>query len=136
MRLTHIIANPAKKNQKPRAGGAASIETRVDFILIIAEGARWSAAELCRLINEADNPYEARYTVLGYTQRGGSPTAADRILATQMGVAAVDALCDGQSGSLVAWQGGRIAVQSLDEAVAAPTAMNAALERVAAITVT
>ena len=106
------------------------------FILVIAEGARWSAAELCQLINEADNPYEARYTVLGYTQRGGSPTAADRILATQMGVAAVDALCEGQSGSLVAWQGGRVAVQSMDEAVAAPTAMNATLERVVAITAT
>jgi 6-phosphofructokinase 1 len=80
------------------------------FIIVLAEGAQWGAAELTRLINDADNPYEARYTVLGYTQRGGSPTALDRILATRMGIAAVDALWDGRSGVLVAWQQSRIVI--------------------------
>lgn len=106
------------------------------FIIVIAEGARWSAPELCRLINEADNPYEARYTVLGYTQRGGSPTASDRILATKMGVAAVEALEEGRAGVLVGWQGGQIIVQSLDQIVVGPPGIDEALERIAAITAT
>ena len=84
------------------------------FIIVIAEGAPWGAAELSEKINAAENPYEARYTVLGYTQRGGSPTALDRILATRMGVVAVDALWEGRSGVLVAWQASRIVVVEAD----------------------
>ena len=74
------------------------------FIVVVAEGARWRAAELTRLINESDNSFDARYTVLGYIQRGGAPTRFDRILATRMGVAGTEALLDGQSGVLTAWR--------------------------------
>ncbi len=74
------------------------------FIIVLAEGARWNAAELADLINRSTEPYSARYTVLGYIQRGGSPSRFDRILGTRMGVAAVDALLDGQSGRLVCWR--------------------------------
>ena len=80
------------------------------FVIVLAEGAHWSAAQLAKLINQAPNKYEARYTVLGYIQRGGSPSRFDRILATRMGVAAVDALLDGQSGVLVAWRDNRCVV--------------------------
>lgn len=48
---------------------------------------------------------EARVTVLGYVQRGGSPTPADRILATRLGTAAVDALAEGRHGVLIAARG-------------------------------
>ena len=74
------------------------------FIVVVAEGARWRAAELTQLINESNNTFEARYTVLGYIQRGGVPTRFDRILATRMGVAAADALLDGHSGVFTAWR--------------------------------
>nr|ABZ09340.1 putative phosphofructokinase [uncultured marine microorganism HF4000_APKG7H23] len=84
------------------------------FVVVLAEGAQWDAAELTRLINTAENAYEARYTVLGYTQRGGSPTALDRILATRMGVAAVDALWEGMSDMLVCWREGQIVVLPVD----------------------
>ena len=48
--------------------------------------------------------FESRCTVLGHLQRGGSPTAYDRILATRYGVAAVDALVAGETGTMVALQ--------------------------------
>lgn len=45
--------------------------------------------------------YDVRVTILGHIQRGGSPTASDRILASRMGVAAVDAILDGQRNIMI-----------------------------------
>ena len=106
------------------------------FIIVVAEGASMGVAELSQLINEADNPYEARYQVLGYIQRGGSPTAFDRVLATRMGVAAVDALWEGQSGVMVAWQGDRVVLRSLEETAGAPPPSETGLDRALEITAT
>jgi 6-phosphofructokinase 1 len=61
---------------------------------------------------------EARATVLGHVQRGGSPTAFDRVLATRFGLHAVDALHQGQSGQMVALHGTAIELVSLTEATA------------------
>ena len=55
------------------------------------------AVELEREIEERTG-YETRMTILGHVQRGGTPTAYDRVLATRFGVAAVDAVSDGASG--------------------------------------
>ncbi len=63
---------------------------------------------------------EARYTILGHLQRGGSPTAFDRILATRFGYAAVEAAAKGQTKKLVALRGAEIKLVSLQEAVANP----------------
>jgi len=57
---------------------------------------------------EALVPFEERYVVLGHVQRGGSPTAFDRVLATRFGTAAVAALAEGNSGRMVALKGERI----------------------------
>ncbi|MCY4630832.1 MAG: ATP-dependent 6-phosphofructokinase [bacterium] len=62
---------------------------------------------------------ETRITVLGHTQRGGTPTAFDRVLCTSFGVAAVDAAHAGGFGQMVAVQAGRIALVPLAEATAA-----------------
>jgi 6-phosphofructokinase 1 len=62
---------------------------------------------------------EARATVLGHVQRGGSPTAFDRVLATRFGLHAVDALHEGRSGQMVALHGTNIELVSLAEATAA-----------------
>ncbi|HKY65479.1 MAG TPA: 6-phosphofructokinase [Acidimicrobiales bacterium] len=52
--------------------------------------------------------YEARAIVLGHVQRGGTPTAFDRVLATRFGIAAIDAVHDGAFGSMVALRAGDI----------------------------
>ena len=64
--------------------------------------------------------FETRMTILGHVQRGGTPTAYDRVLATRFGVAAVDAVSEGQTGRMVALSGTEIVLESLEEAVAAP----------------
>jgi 6-phosphofructokinase 1 len=60
---------------------------------------------------------EARTTVLGHIQRGGTPTAFDRVLATRFGLHAVDAVRDGAWGQMVALRGTRIERVPLAEAV-------------------
>jgi 6-phosphofructokinase 1 len=61
---------------------------------------------------------EARATVLGHVQRGGSPTAFDRVLATRFGLHAVDALHRGIFGQMVALHGTSIDLVPLSEATA------------------
>ncbi|HYI61811.1 MAG TPA: ATP-dependent 6-phosphofructokinase [Acidimicrobiales bacterium] len=67
---------------------------------------------------EARTGFETKVVVLGYLQRGGSPTAADRVLASRFGVAAAEAAAEGAWGSMVALQAGRIVRVPLADAVA------------------
>ena len=106
------------------------------FIVVIAEGARWSAAQLTELINEAPNPYDARYTVLGYIQRGGVPSRFDRILATRMGVAATEALLEGRSNVLVGWRHNQVAIEDIDHLAPVPDPWSEELWRVYRVTTT
>ena len=62
--------------------------------------------------------FETRAVVLGHTQRGGTPTAFDRVLATRLGVAAIDAAHEGRWGTMPALRGTRITLVPLIEAVA------------------
>ena len=62
--------------------------------------------------------YETRTTVLGHVQRGGTPTAFDRVLATRLGVAAIDAASDRRWGTMTALRGQRIELVPLEKAVA------------------
>jgi len=61
--------------------------------------------------------YETRVTILGHVQRGGTPTAFDRVLATRFGVAAIDAVHDRAFGRMVALQAGQIVLVPLTEAL-------------------
>jgi 6-phosphofructokinase 1 len=65
---------------------------------------------------EARTGFETRVTVLGHIQRGGTPTAFDRVLATRFGIAAIDAVHDGAFGSMVALQADRIVRVPLTDA--------------------
>ncbi|MBH0230133.1 6-phosphofructokinase [Halobacillus yeomjeoni] len=71
-------------------------------IIIVAEGVG-SGVDFARRIDEAAE-LETRVTVLGHTQRGGSPSAADRVLASRLGAYAVDLLLDGKAGRMVGIQ--------------------------------
>jgi len=66
---------------------------------------------------EARTGYETRVTTLGHVQRGGTPTAFDRVLATRFGVAAIDAVHDGAWGTMVALQCGSVVQVPLADAV-------------------
>jgi 6-phosphofructokinase 1 len=87
------------------------------FIVVVAEGAPLSAEEFHEYVNEAGGGVESRITVLGHVQRGGSPTAFDRILASRMGTAAVKALSEGESGVMIGLQGRKMERVPLNEVV-------------------
>jgi 6-phosphofructokinase len=61
--------------------------------------------------------FETRATVLGHIQRGGSPTAFDRVLATRLGIAAIDAATERRWGTMPALRGTRIELAPLRDAV-------------------
>ncbi|HLT68801.1 MAG TPA: 6-phosphofructokinase [Acidimicrobiales bacterium] len=72
---------------------------------------------LARAIEERTG-YETRAIVLGHVQRGGTPTAFDRVLATRFGIGAIDAVHDGDFGTMVALRAGEIVRVPLEEATA------------------
>jgi 6-phosphofructokinase 1 len=76
---------------------------------------------------ESRTGYETRMTILGHTQRGGTPLAYDRVLGTRFGVAAVDAASDGDFGKMVALRSTSIVRVPLDEALAEPKLLDTEL---------
>ena len=71
-------------------------------IVIVAEGERPGGAyTIAEEVGRKYPEYDIRVSVLGYIQRGGSPSAFDRVLASQLGVAAVDAIMDDQKSIMI-----------------------------------
>ncbi len=74
----------------------AAIRKKLFNIVIVAEGNKnGDANELARLVHENLDSYETRVTTIGHLQRGGSPTASDRVLASRLGYEAVNSLMKG-----------------------------------------
>jgi 6-phosphofructokinase 1 len=88
-------------------------------LVVVAEGASYNAEKLHAYFIEhrARLQFELRVTKLGHVQRGGAPTAFDRILATRLGAAAVDRLIEGDRGFLVGMQGAEITATPLYQIV-------------------
>jgi ATP-dependent phosphofructokinase / diphosphate-dependent phosphofructokinase len=84
----------------------------------------WLAEEI-----ERRTGFEARVTILGHIQRGGSPSAFDRVLATRFGVAAVAAVHDGAFGTMVALRAGEIVRVPIADAVSQSKTVDMALYR-------
>lgn len=94
---------------------AAYSRGKTHAIIVMAEGASYSPDAIQRALQEADVGFETRVTILGHIVRGGSPSAFDRLLATRMGVAAVDALIEGKTGVMTGLRGREIVLRDLDE---------------------
>lgn len=88
---------------------------KLHSIIILAEGAG-NAIDMSNQIKERTG-IETRATILGYIQRGGSPTAFDRILASKMGAKAVNLLINGSKNRVVGAKGKNIIDMDIDEAL-------------------
>jgi len=87
-------------------------------IIIVAEGEQEGGSiELLNKVSPMLEGYDLRPTVLGHIQRGGSPSAFDRILATRMGSFAVELLLNGQNGIMIGSDGDKLITTSLETAV-------------------
>ena len=96
---------------------AAFERGKAHALAVVAEGARQNAAALATYFHEhhARIGFDLRTTTLGHVQRGGVPTAYDRLLATRLGAGAVAALAHGERGVLVGVIAGRVTTTPLAE---------------------
>lgn len=104
-------------------------------IVIVAEGDKIgkNVFELKEYVEKHLPIYDVRVSVLGHMQRGGSPTCFDRVLASRMGVKAVESLLEGKSNYMVGIQDTKIVLAPLKEAIKAHTPINEELIRVSDI---
>lgn len=95
---------------------AAQARGKKSSLIVVAEGAMsaTSAAEIIK----AETGFEVRCIVLGHVQRGGSPTALDRMYATQFGLSAVERLASGKHGEMVGMLEGKLTFTPLAEVIA------------------
>ena len=93
----------------------ARLGGRTHFMVIVAEGVG-SAYDVAKKITEA-TALDTRVTVLGHVQRGGAPTARDRVAATYMGYEAVRLLAEGKTNRVVCVQGDTYVDYDINEAL-------------------
>lgn len=93
------------------------IQGKNHAIIVVAEGAPLSATELSQKLKDLDVGFHTRVTILGHIQRGGRPTAFDRLLATRFGVRAVEALIEGQTDVMTGLKSGEVYLEPLEEIV-------------------
>lgn len=99
--------------EKSRRSGKSS------SLVVVAEGDKTGANvfELAEYVEKNLPMYDVRVSVLGHMQRGGSPSCFDRVLASRMGVKAVELLIDGESNKMVGVQNNKLEAVDLEKAV-------------------
>ena len=97
----------------------SSRRNKTSRLVVVAEGEKsGSIFELADQVKQKfGQQYEIKVTVLGHIQRGGRPTCADRVLASRLGVSAVEALLEGKRGIMVGVQNYKISYTDLDNAI-------------------
>ena len=107
-------------------------------IVVVAEGDRIgkNVFELKDYVEEHLPEYEVRVSVLGHMQRGGSPSCFDRVLASRMGVKAVESLLEGKSNYMVGLSSDTIQLTPVDKAIKGQSKINKELIRVSDIMTT
>ncbi|MEM9000705.1 MAG: 6-phosphofructokinase [Bacteroidota bacterium] len=107
-------------------------------IVIVAEGDKTgkNVFQLKEYVEEHLPIYDVRVSVLGHMQRGGNPTCFDRVLASRMGVKAVEALLEGKTNYMVGIRDNALILTPISEAIKAHTAIDEELIRVSDIMTT
>ncbi len=111
---------------------------KTSSIVIVAEGDKSgkNVYELASYVEENLPQYEVRVSVLGHMQRGGSPSCFDRVLASRMGVKAVELLLDGQSNLMVGINNNKMVTVELEKAIKEHHTINKEILRISEILTT
>ncbi|MBX2916799.1 MAG: 6-phosphofructokinase [Cyclobacteriaceae bacterium] len=84
-------------------------------LVVVAEGSKLGGAmELAKKFSERNNYFDIKVTILGHLQRGGTPTYFDRVLASKMGVAAIEGLLKGEKDVMVGIRNNQIVYNDFD----------------------
>lgn len=88
------------------------------FLIIVAEGnGSGNAQKLAGEIKDRFPDYDPKVTIIGHMQRGGAPSALDRLIASRMGFKAVEALLEGHTNVMIGIQNNKMAMVSFDDAI-------------------
>jgi 6-phosphofructokinase 1 len=110
-----IPENPTSVDQAIERIQRGMARGKTSSILVAAEGQKPGRAyDLAESIRKKSG-FEAKVCILGHIQRGGSPTAADRILASRLGAASVQVLLEGKSGVLIGIQNNQVVYENLKD---------------------
>jgi 6-phosphofructokinase 1 len=113
---------------------AGEQSNKTSSIVIVAEGnPDGGAYEIAKQVQDRTTSYETRITVLGHLQRGGSPSCFDRVLASRLGVAAVEALRQGHHGVMAGVIDDNIELTPFDRAIGTKSSINEDEVRIARI---
>jgi len=87
--------------------------------VIVAEGDKTgqNVFELAKYVDDNLKEYESRVVIVGHIQRGGTPTTFDRVLASRLGVKAVEAMLDGKRDIMVGFKNNKVEQTSLEDAI-------------------
>jgi 6-phosphofructokinase 1 len=111
---------------------AAYAAGKAHFIVVVAEGSPLRAVGLAARLEELrQGAYEVRLSVLGHVQRGGVPTAFDRLLATRSAALAPETLLAGGGGVMAGLTNGRFGIVPLEDALRPAAKVDPALNRLA-----
>jgi 6-phosphofructokinase 1 len=100
-------------------------------IVIVAEGEQEGGAfEIGKLVKEKFPNYDTRISILGHIQRGGRPTCMDRVLASRVGFAAVEALREGRKGEMIGVIHGEISYTPFENAIKHNTEINSTMLKI------
>ena len=102
-------------------------------IIVVSEGEEGGVFEIVKRVREHYPASDMRVTVLGHLQRGGAPSCSDRVLASRLGVAAVEGLMAGRSGVMAGMRGGQVVFTPLSDAVKKNHEIDAELIRISDI---
>lgn len=103
-------------------------KTKNSSIVLVTEGGAWGGAiGIAERVRKEYPEFDVRVVILGHIQRGGTPTASDRILASRMGVAAIDALLDGQRNVMIGIDNDAIVYVPFSKAIKKNKAIDEAL---------
>ena len=108
---------------------------KTSSIVVVAEGDKTgeNVFELAKSVEEKFPDYEIKVSVLGHMQRGGSPSCFDRVLATRMGVNAVESLISGEFSKMIGVKEGEITLTPLNLPIKGKSKINSELLRVSEI---
>ena len=129
-----VIMIPEQKNQIEKARRFLSERARKNksSIILVAEGLEdGNTMEIAERLKPEFPQFDMRVSILGHIQRGGSPSAKDRVIASRMGVAAVEALLDNQKCLMIGLVNDKIVQVSLNKAVKLHKAIDEDLIRLA-----
>ena len=92
-------------------------KNKASRVIIVAEGDDAGAFAVAERIKERFPHYDLRVSILGHIQRGGSPSCMDRVLASRLGVAAVEALMEGRRGEMAGLIHGEVTFTPFEKAI-------------------